>query len=78
MIEFEHGDLLRAEVEALVNPVNCVGVMGKGLAAQYKCSSRRSSAIPASGDALSNVPSHRQSIVSIKGPAPVPACVGET
>lgn len=30
------GDLLKAEVEALVNPVNCVGVMGKGLAAQFK------------------------------------------
>ena len=30
------GDLLRADVEALVNAVNCVGVMGRGLAAQFK------------------------------------------
>ncbi|GHH58913.1 hypothetical protein GCM10017774_81040 [Lentzea cavernae] len=30
------GDLLDAEVEALVNAVNCVGVMGKGLALQFK------------------------------------------
>lgn len=30
------GDLLQAEVEALVNPVNLVGVMGKGLALQFK------------------------------------------
>lgn len=30
------GDILKAPVEALVNPVNCVGVMGKGLALQFK------------------------------------------
>ncbi|MET9228974.1 macro domain-containing protein [Lentzea sp. NPDC003310] len=30
------GDLLDADVEALVNAVNCVGVMGKGLALQFK------------------------------------------
>ena len=31
------GDLLGAQcVEAIVNPVNCVGVAGKGLAAQFK------------------------------------------
>ena len=29
-------DLLYAGVDALVNPVNCVGVMGKGLALQFK------------------------------------------
>jgi O-acetyl-ADP-ribose deacetylase (regulator of RNase III) len=30
------GDLLRSDVDALVNTVNCVGVMGKGLALQFK------------------------------------------
>jgi len=30
------GDLLEAESEALVNPVNCVGVMGAGLALQFR------------------------------------------
>ncbi|QSQ20566.1 macro domain-containing protein [Pyxidicoccus parkwayensis] len=35
-IERGHGDLLAANVEALVNPVNTVGVMGKGLALQFK------------------------------------------
>lgn len=35
-IESTEGDLLRADAEALVNPVNCVGVMGRGLAAQFK------------------------------------------
>lgn len=30
------GDLLSADVEALVNPVNTVGVMGKGLALAFK------------------------------------------
>lgn len=30
------GDLLRADAQVLVNPVNCVGVMGNGLAVQFK------------------------------------------
>lgn len=30
------GDLLRAEADAIVNAVNCVGVMGKGIALQFK------------------------------------------
>lgn len=29
-------DILRSAAEALVNPVNCVGVMGAGLAKQFK------------------------------------------
>jgi len=36
MIEFTTGDILRADVEALVNTVNCVGVMGRGIALQFK------------------------------------------
>ena len=36
MLEPTQGDLLRADVEALVNAVNCVGVMGKGIALQFK------------------------------------------
>lgn len=36
MIENGTGNLLRSDVEALVNPVNCVGVMGKGMALQFK------------------------------------------
>jgi O-acetyl-ADP-ribose deacetylase (regulator of RNase III) len=35
-IEVRTGDLLEAEVDALVNTVNCVGVMGKGIALQFK------------------------------------------
>ncbi len=34
--EVEGGSLLGANVEAVVNPVNCVGVMGAGLAAQFR------------------------------------------
>ena len=30
------GDLLKAEADAIVNTVNCVGVMGKGIALQFK------------------------------------------
>jgi O-acetyl-ADP-ribose deacetylase (regulator of RNase III) len=36
MIEPARGDLLAADAEALVNAVNCVGVMGKGIAAAFK------------------------------------------
>lgn len=36
MIEFLTGDILRVEAEALVNTVNCVGIMGRGVALQFK------------------------------------------
>jgi O-acetyl-ADP-ribose deacetylase (regulator of RNase III) len=36
MIETSKGNLLEAPVEALVNTVNTVGVMGKGIALQFK------------------------------------------
>jgi O-acetyl-ADP-ribose deacetylase (regulator of RNase III) len=36
MIKFTAGDILAADVEALVNTVNCVGVMGRGIALQFK------------------------------------------
>lgn len=36
MITLTKGNIFDADVEALVNPVNCVGVMGKGLALQFK------------------------------------------
>jgi O-acetyl-ADP-ribose deacetylase (regulator of RNase III) len=36
MIELTRGDILRAEAEALVNTVNCVGFMGRGIALQFK------------------------------------------
>ena len=35
-IELKRGDLLREETDAIVNTVNCVGVMGKGIALQFK------------------------------------------
>ena len=36
MIEIVHGDLLAAPTKALVNAVNTVGVMGKGIALQFR------------------------------------------
>lgn len=36
MLKFVTGDLLHDDAEAIVNTVNCVGVMGKGLALQFK------------------------------------------
>lgn len=35
-IIYNSGNIFDSEAEALVNPVNCVGVMGKGLALQFK------------------------------------------
>lgn len=35
-IKFEYGDLFTSDAEALVNTVNCVGVMGKGVALEFK------------------------------------------
>ena len=36
MIEFRQGDILAADAEALVNTVNCVGIMGRGIALQFR------------------------------------------
>lgn len=36
MIEYKNGDIFAEDVDAIVNTVNCVGVMGRGLALQYK------------------------------------------
>jgi O-acetyl-ADP-ribose deacetylase (regulator of RNase III) len=36
MIEFKSGDILKDDAEALVNTVNCVGIMGRGIALQFK------------------------------------------
>ena len=36
MITYKTGDILAEAAEALVNTVNCVGVMGRGVALQFK------------------------------------------
>ena len=36
MIEYRSGDIVQADAEALVNAVNCVGIMGRGIAFQFK------------------------------------------
>ena len=36
MVELTQGNILKAEAEVLVNTINCVGFMGKGLALQFK------------------------------------------
>ena len=36
MIEYRTGNIFDSPAEALVNPVNCVGAMGKGLALQFR------------------------------------------
>jgi O-acetyl-ADP-ribose deacetylase (regulator of RNase III) len=36
MIQYTSGNILHADVEALVNTVNCVGIMGRGIALQFK------------------------------------------
>ncbi len=36
MIQLKHGNILTADTNAIVNTVNCVGVMGKGIALQFR------------------------------------------
>lgn len=36
MITINKGDIFESECQYLVNPVNCEGIMGKGLALQFK------------------------------------------
>ena len=36
MIEYKVGNIFEENAEALVNSVNCVGVMGRGIALQFK------------------------------------------
>ena len=36
MIRFKAGDIVAEDAEALVNTVNCVGAMGRGVALQFK------------------------------------------
>jgi O-acetyl-ADP-ribose deacetylase (regulator of RNase III) len=36
MIEYKHGDILLEDAEAIINTVNCEGVMGRGIALQFK------------------------------------------
>lgn len=36
MIEYKSGNILEEDAEALVNSVNCVGIMGRGIALQFK------------------------------------------
>ncbi len=36
MIQFTTGNILRDDADAIVNTVNCVGVMGRGIALQFK------------------------------------------
>ncbi|NUN12444.1 MAG: macro domain-containing protein [Myxococcales bacterium] len=36
MIETTYGDILKCDADALVNTVNCMGVMGRGIALQFK------------------------------------------
>lgn len=36
MVEYKNGDILKEDTEALINTVNCTGVMGRGIALQFK------------------------------------------
>ncbi len=36
MIHLAHGDILKQDADALVNTVNCMGVMGRGIALQFR------------------------------------------
>lgn len=36
MLELKRGDILTADTEALVNTVNCIGIMGRGIALRFR------------------------------------------
>jgi O-acetyl-ADP-ribose deacetylase (regulator of RNase III) len=36
MITFSNGDIFEADTEVIVNTINCIGAMGKGLALEFK------------------------------------------
>ena len=36
MIKYTSGNIFDSKMETIVNPVNCIGVMGKGLALEFK------------------------------------------
>ena len=36
MIRYVKGNIFNSQMETIVNQINCVGVMGKGLALEYK------------------------------------------
>lgn len=36
MVTFVKGDILNSPAQVITNPINCVGVMGKGLALEFK------------------------------------------
>ena len=36
MLKLTKGDILKADTEALVNTVNCMGIMGRGIALQFR------------------------------------------
>ncbi|MEX1058569.1 MAG: macro domain-containing protein [Natronospirillum sp.] len=35
MIDYKIGDILREDADAIINTVNCVGVLGRGIALQF-------------------------------------------
>ena len=36
MIKIKIGNIFESKMEVLVNTVNCVGIMGKGIASEFK------------------------------------------
>lgn len=54
MIEYKTGDILEANTEAIINTVNCVGIMGRGIALQFK------NAYPENFKAYSKACSHNE------------------
>lgn len=36
MLQYKTGDILKEDAEAIINTVNCVGIMGRGIALQFK------------------------------------------
>lgn len=68
MITYQKGDMFEADVEALVNTVNTVGAMGKGLALLFKNKFPVNNEMYVNGCRNSEVKTGEMFVVEITGP----------
>ncbi len=71
MIEYRTGDILTAEVEAFVNSVNCVGVMGRGIALEFKKAYPENFKAYANACDLEEIKPGRMFVFDLRAPTPV-------
>ena len=71
MITVKSGDIFTSRAQVLVNPVNCVGVMGAGLAKEFKNRFLKLDPLYRRGCALGEVAIGRVQFVSMSNHGPI-------